>query len=362
MLIDIATAVPPFIVDQNTASEELKKRMGENSKAVQRLIGMAASQSGITKRHIVIPDADKESENKFYTDSSGHVSPDTSSRMSEYEKWSKYLVKEAVAGVIKSSGVNPAEIERLITISCTGFYAPGFDHYIVEEFNLPKWVRRTNIGFMGCAASIIGFNNVMESLAREKESNILLVSCEICSLHLQMEPSRDNILANMIFADGAAAAIFSNSKELSRKPKLDLIDTQSILFPSSAEYMGWKIGNTGFEMILSSELPKIIQNQAVPAVIKMLDSQGVKKESIKYWALHPGGRAILDALQNGLCLSEEEMEASRNVLNNYGNLSSVSILFVLKELLNKDLKKGETVCAIAFGPGLSMELALFKVV
>jgi alkylresorcinol/alkylpyrone synthase len=362
MLIDITTAVPPFIVDQLTAAEELKKRMGKDSRAVQRLIDMAASQSGISKRHIVIPDADPSAENKFYSNDSGYLRPDTACRMSEYEKWSKHLVREAVDGVIKSSGISPSEIERLITISCTGFYAPGFDYYLVEEFNLPKSIRRTNIGFMGCAASIIGFNTAMEALAREKESNILLVSCEICSLHLQMEPSRDNILANMIFADGAAAALFSNSKELSREPKLELVDTQSILFPASSEFMGWKIGNAGFEMILSSELPRIILNQAVPAVMKILDTQGIKKNQIKYWALHPGGRAILDSLQNGLSLTDTEMEPSRYVLNNYGNLSSVSILFVLKELIKNDLERGELLCSIAFGPGLSMELALFKVV
>jgi predicted naringenin-chalcone synthase len=362
MLIDISTSVPPFIVEQKTAAEELKKRMGKDSKAVQRLIDMAASQSGITKRHIVIPDADLNEKEKFYSDNNGYIIPDTHKRMTEYEKWSKYLVREAVNGVIKSTGINPAEIERLITISCTGFYAPGFDHYLVEELKLPLWVRRTNIGFMGCAASIIGFNSVMESLAREKENNILLVSCEICSIHLQMEPTRDNILANMIFADGAAAALFSNSEELSRKPKMKLLDTQSVLFPSSADFMGWKIGNKGFEMILSSELPRIILNEAVPAVLKMLDAQGVKKEKIKYWALHPGGRAILDSLHKGLQLTDDEMEPSRTILDNYGNLSSVSILFVLKELMKKELERGELVCAIAFGPGLSMELALFKVI
>jgi predicted naringenin-chalcone synthase len=362
MLIDIYTAVPPFQVDQATAAEELKKRMGKDSRAAQRLIDMAASQSGISKRHIVYPDADVNAENKFFSDEKGYVKPDTARRMAEYEKWSKYLVRNAVEGVIKSSGVNPSEIERLITISCTGFYAPGFDHFIAEEFKLPKSLKRTNIGFMGCAASVIGFNSVMEALALEKESNILLVSCEICSLHLQMEASRDNILANMIFADGAAAALFSNSQELSGTPKLKLIDTQSILFPSSADYMGWKIGNTGFEMILSSELPKIILNDAVPAAVKMLDAQGIKKENIKHWALHPGGRAILDALQNGICLTDDEMAPSRKVLNNYGNTSSVSILFVLKELLDTKLEKDDYACAIAFGPGLSMELALFKVV
>jgi predicted naringenin-chalcone synthase len=362
MLIQISTALPPFKTDQKMAAEGLKKRMAPDSSAARRLIDMAASQSGISTRCLVIPDADEQADNKFYIGDNGYKIPDTKTRMTEYEKWSKYLVKNAVEDLIKVTGINPSEIERLITISCTGFSAPGFDHYIIEEFNIPRSVKRTNIGFMGCAASIIGFNNVMEALSLEKES-VLMVSCEICSLHLQHEPTRDNILANMIFSDGAAAALFSNSKELSRNSSFKIINTQSVIFSNTTEYMGWKIGNTGFEMILSSELPKIILNEAVPAAVKMLDSMGVKKERIKYWALHPGGRAILDALQKGLLLTEEEMAPSRRVLECNGNMSSVSILFVMKEILhNTHPEKGDLLCAIAFGPGLSMELALFEAV
>ncbi len=125
--------------------------------------------------------------------------------------------------------------------------------------------------------------------------------------------------------------------------------------------MGWKIGDFGFEMLLSSELPKIILEQAVPEVKKILNSLGIKKEEIKHWALHPGGRAILDSLQNGLELNDDNMKPSRDVLNNYGNMSSASILFVLKEILKtRDIEQNDLCCAVAFGPGLSMEIALLK--
>jgi predicted naringenin-chalcone synthase len=125
--------------------------------------------------------------------------------------------------------------------------------------------------------------------------------------------------------------------------------------------MGWEIGNFGFEMILSQELPKIIFEQAMPQLKILLQRMGIAKEEIKYWALHPGGRAILDSMQKGLDLSDEAMIPSRAVLKNYGNMSSVSILFVLKEILdNKKIAKGEYCCAVAFGPGLTMEVALLK--
>ncbi len=360
MLLDIATASPPFKVDQNVAAAELKKRMAV-SPVGGRMIDMAAHHSGIAQRFLVIPDGDQHAEKKFYSNGSGYLVPDTKTRMDEYERWSKSLAADAVERVLSTTGTDPGEIERLITISCTGFFAPGLDHYLIERFQVPATVKRTNIGFMGCAASLIGFNSVLESksAAQSAESKTLLLSVELCSLHLQTEPTRDNILANMIFADGCAAALFGN---VAAAGGLDLLWTSSYLFRRSSEYMGWKIGNVGFEMILSSDLPKIILNEAVPRLKDILVGLGIPPETIVHWALHPGGRAILDSLQSGMQLTDEQMLPSRTVLKTYGNLSSASILFVLKEILsNSSLKKDDLVCAVAFGPGLTMETALLKV-
>jgi predicted naringenin-chalcone synthase len=202
-----------------------------------------------------------------------------------------------------------------------------------------------------------------EALSIQNKDSVttLLISVEICSLHLQTKATRDNILANMIFADGAAAGIFTNKNNDDAEPLLKIISADSILFENSAEFMGWKIGNFGFEMMLSSELPKIILETAAPTVINILNKEGVDKNDIKHWALHPGGRAILDSLQKGLQLSDEQLTHSREVLRNYGNMSSASILFVLKEIIHsRKLNKGEYCCAIAFGPGLTMEVVLFK--
>ncbi len=331
---------------------------------VGRMIDMASHHSGIAQRYFVIPDGDEQAEKKFYSNNTGYISPDTKTRMSEYERWSKELTGNAVTDILANNTVDASEIERLITISCTGFFAPGLDYYLIDRFKFPASVKRINIGFMGCAASLIGFNSVLESMSqlRNAKSKTLLVSVELCSLHLQTEPTRDNILANMIFADGCAAALFDNSATANANNGLQLLSTSSHLFQQSAEYMGWKIGNFGFEMILSSELPKIVLNEAAPQLKNILAKQNLSVDHITHWALHPGGRAILDSLQHGLQLKDEQMIPSRTVLNNYGNLSSASILFVLKELLkNTALKKDELVCAVAFGPGLTMEVAVMKV-
>jgi predicted naringenin-chalcone synthase len=361
MLIDITTASPPFMVEQANATEELKKRMAVTPVA-GRMIDMASHHSGIAQRYFVVPDGGSGTEKKFYSNSGGYISPDTGTRMNEYERWSKELTGNAVAEILAKNSVDPGSVERLITISCTGFFAPGLDYYLIDRFNFPASVKRTNIGFMGCAASLIGFNTVLESMSqlRSASGKTLLVSVELCSLHLQTEPTRDNILANMIFADGCAAALFNSPSAVSNG--LQLLFTSSYLFKDSAEYMGWKIGNTGFEMVLSSELPKIILNSAAPALKDILLQHQLSPEQITHWALHPGGRAILDSLQNGMNISDDKMIPSRTVLKNYGNLSSASILFVLKELMkNTPLKNDELVCAVAFGPGLTMEVALLRV-
>jgi predicted naringenin-chalcone synthase len=360
MLIHISTSSPPYKVTQAKATEELKTRMAVRP-AVTRLIDAASQHSGIDTRYVVVPDAENTPSGKFYSTEEGARVPDTKTRMMEYERWSKILVKEAVADVLHSTGCDPSTIRRIITVSCTGFYAPGIDYFLMSEFTLPASAQRTHIGFMGCAAALIGFTSVLESLRSSEDGGgaTLLVAVELCSLHLQTEPTRDNILANMIFADGCAAALFSDDPSFT--PRLQLLSTHSHLFPDSSEFMGWKIGNSGFEMMLSSELPGIITAQAVPVVLRLLASRGLEPGSIRHWVLHPGGRAILDALQNGLHLSDEAMLPSREVLRRHGNMSSASILFVMKELLaTRKVQKDEVVCAIAFGPGLTMEIAFLK--
>ena len=361
MLIDIATASPPFKVEQATAADELKHRMNGGN-ATSRLIDMAARYSGIDSRYLVVPDADKNESDKFYTNNDGtYVNPDTKLRMGKYREWSVKLTSDAVGKILTRNNIQPKDINRIITVSCTGFFAPGIDYELINKFNISKSVKRTHIGFMGCAAALVGVNSVWEALSLQNGNSAvtLLVTVELCSLHLQTEASRDNILANMIFADGAAAGLFTN--DISYNPKLKILSAHSILFDNSAEFMGWEIGNHGFEMMLSSELPKIILQTAAPKVNDILRQSGIDKSKIKYWALHPGGRAILDSLQKGMQLSDEQLFPSREVLRKYGNMSSATILFVLKEILNeKKLKKDDYCCAIAFGPGLTMEVVLFK--
>src|ERR1035437_3779473 len=226
MLLDISTASPPYKVPQKKVADELKLRMGGRP-AIGRMIEAVSNNSGIDCRYFVIPDVEENADSKFFTDKDGFLKPYTKTRMKAYESWSKLLTGEAVEKLLSANNINPSTIGRLITISCTGFYAPGFDYFLINKFNIPEDVKRTHIGFMGCAAALIGFNSSLEALSTLGENkSILMVSTEICSIHFQTEPTKDNILANLIFADGAAAALFSKD---THKSGLQLIDTVSFL-------------------------------------------------------------------------------------------------------------------------------------
>jgi predicted naringenin-chalcone synthase len=360
LLIDIATASPPYRVSQARAAEELKKRMGGRP-AVARMIDAAASRSGIATRAVVVPDAEAGGDTRFYPTSPDTPGPDTKQRMCLYKEWSARLTVRAASAVLEATGTDPSSITRLITVSCTGFSAPNFDYDLITSLGLPSHIRRTHIGFMGCAAAVIGFTSVLEALQRtgDDKSKVLLVAVELCSLHMQTDPSRDNILANMIFADGCGAALFATGS--AHPAKARLVETHSILFPASKHIMGWEIGNHGFEMILASDLPDAITAQAVPAAKAIIQRMGLQPGDIRHWALHPGGRAIIDALQTGMDLSDKQVAPSRAVLSEYGNMSSASILFVLKEVFSHDrLQADDWLCTIAFGPGLTMEMAFMR--
>ncbi|MFA3783571.1 type III polyketide synthase [Melioribacteraceae bacterium 4301-Me] len=357
MLIDIETALPPFRVSQKFAAEKLKIVMGNNP-VVSRMIDAISVNSGIEYRYTVVANADNSLRDKFYFDNDKYLMQDTKARMHEYEFWSKTLSIKAVDSIISKNKIDVNNIGKIVTVSCTGFFAPGIDCEIIKHFSLPTNIKRTNIGFMGCAAAITGFNSVFDTIKCKPSESVLMIAVELCSLHLQNTPTKDNLLASMLFADGCAAAFFSNNK-VDNKTAVKIIKTHTMLFDSTAEYMGWKIGNYGFEMILSNELPKLIFEYACPSLCEFLKENNIDLKSIKHWALHPGGRAIIDSLQKGLNLTDEQTEPSRKILRDYGNMSSPSILFVLKELLNK-IKKDELCCAVAFGPGLTMEVALMK--
>jgi alpha-pyrone synthase len=272
--------------------------------------------------------------------------PSMQARMAFYEQHAFTLAKRAL------DSVDMIKITHLIFTTCTGFYAPGIDLQIVRHYKLCPSVERTTIGFMGCFAAINALklsNHIVRSI---KNARVLIVNLELCTLHLQNVNDLEKLLSFLIFADGCAASV------VSAEPKgLAFKNFHSTFVSGTPGHITWHIGNSGFEMVLKGEVPHEIA-AALPDIAETILA-GKKTSEIDYWAIHPGGRTILDAVQTGLELDKNALHVSRNILRRYGNMSSASLMFVLEYMMNKALPSGAG-CALAFGPGLTVESMLFE--
>jgi alpha-pyrone synthase len=246
-----------------------------------------------------------------------------------------------------------AGVTHLIVTSCTGFYAPGLDVDIVLECGLSPKVQRTLIGFMGCHAALVGLRNAKQIIESDPEAMVLMVNLELCSLHLQQTERLDRLVSFLLFSDGCAASLIT-----ARPEGLRLDSCTSHLSLADADRMAWHIEDSGFAMTLDAGLPARIRKWF------RSNAELSEPEAAKLWAVHPGGRRILDSMQNVCGLSDEQMSFSRDVLRRYGNMSSASVMFVLRELMLAYAETAEPLPgrAIAFGPGLTVETLDFTAV
>jgi predicted naringenin-chalcone synthase len=246
-----------------------------------------------------------------------------------------------------------AGVTHLIVVSCTGFFAPGLDLAIARRLGLRPTVQRTVVGFMGCAAAFNGLRLAAQIVDGQPDAQVLVVCVELCTLHLQPGSERIALTVASLFADGAAACLVGAAQPGGDLLRLNRLHTQ--VQPDTEDAMAWQIGDHGFVMRLSPDVPRYVGTLATSALATLLDGQ----PEPTFWAIHPGGRAIVDRLADLLQLSPAQTAASYGVLRRYGNMSSPTILFVLAELLN-DLRTSPgpvSGVAAAFGPGLVTEMA-----
>jgi predicted naringenin-chalcone synthase len=260
-------------------------------------------------------------------------------------------------------GTNSADfkVTHLITVTCTGLYAPGFDTEIMEQLNLPNDIFRTSINFMGCNAAFPAMK-IADLIAKtDDNAKILIVCVELCTLHFQAKDNNDNLLSNTIFGDGAAAVLVVSEKAAKQKnlKGLGMEGFYSLLLGKGKDFMGWNIKPLNFEMILDPAIPDFIGENVKDIVLKAGMILNFKYTEIDKWAVHPGGKKILDAVKKQLELSTDDLQYSYKVLAEYGNMSSPTILFVLNEMMYANHKPNESIFAIGFGPGLSIETAKF---
>ncbi|MGB1048215.1 MAG: type III polyketide synthase [Rhodothermales bacterium] len=353
----IQSAVPPTSYSQDEAARVMLNTLEPGSRA-SKLVHRIYAHSGIETRHSVITDF-REGEGDFIDGEGCFQSPSTGTRNDHYMRNARPLFTEAARKTLDAAeGFEAKDITHVITASCTGFYAPGPDFHLVKDLGLPANTRRLHVGFMGCYAAFPALTTARAFCSDNPDAVVLVVCLELCSLHLEPSEEVDDILAFSVFADGAAAALVSNRKPASAPAfRLDALD--STIAPDSEEDMAWTIGDLGFKMVLSTYVPKILEANIGHVVDPVLDRAGLDKQDITHWAVHPGGRAILDKVRNGLSIDESQLTAPRSILKNYGNMSSATILFVLKQVLAA-ADPGERVVAMAFGPGLTVETGLME--
>jgi predicted naringenin-chalcone synthase len=280
--------------------------------------------------------------------------PTTAERMQHYANLAPPLAVRAGQLALGRSGLAADDLTHLITVSCTGFVAPGIDCALIENLGLPMSVQRTHIGFMGCHGAINGLR-VAEAFAATG-GRVLLCAVELCSLHYHYGWDPQKVIANALFADGAAALVGMACPE--GRPPWTLAATGSCLFPGSTRAMSWTVGDHGFEMGLSRQVPSLIARQLRPWLEGWLRQQDLTPEDIRSWAVHPGGPRILSAVEEGLGLPSCALEVSRQILAECGNMSSPTVLFILERFR----QQGDVLpcLALGFGPGLVAEVALFR--
>jgi predicted naringenin-chalcone synthase len=347
----IATAVPSNDVHQDFVtfgaslltdrrSQVLFRRMAERSQIEHRWSSLKGSMN----------DADAAIDVEgFYKRG---AFPTTAERMRRYEAEAPDLALEALAG-LQLSEDDRAQITHVIVTSCTGFSAPGLDLQIVDQLGLKPSVERTMVGFMGCYAGLSALKLARHVVRSEPGARVLVVSLELCTLHLQETSELEQVLTFLVFGDGCAAALITADPQ-----GLSLDSFHAEIAPNSADQITWNIGDHGFDMYLSGSVPGSIGkalDAGKDAILK-----GAAPEDIDLWAVHPGGRSVLDAVEAAFTLPQGALAASREVLRRFGNMSSATVLFVLKAILDNPSAPGARGCAMAFGPGLTAETMLFS--
>lgn len=354
----IQTAVPEFKYSQDELRDRMKEIVGGNDKH-QRLLHYIYGRSGIKNRHSVVDDFKNEGSFELFFNGQG-AAPGTKSRNDIYIKKGRELYVDVAQKLINTSDFDTGDITHLITVSCTGFYAPGPDYDIIKSLGLDNSIERYHLGFMGCYAVLPALKLARQLCAANEDATVMIVSVELCTLHFQAQPVVDDLISASVFADGAAGTLVS-SREPKNNPYFSIDSFASAITEKGKEDMAWSIGDHGFNMTLSSYVPELLSDGLKPYLNPIFERYGISLTDIDLWGIHPGGRAILDKVEQTLELPENSLSSSRSVLSDYGNMSSATILFVLKHLLNEASGTGsQRTLAMAFGPGLTIESALLS--
>jgi predicted naringenin-chalcone synthase len=356
----IETVVPATVLAQ-AETRDLFLRQPGTTRLGARMIGSVFDAAAIDTRHTVLAELSGDGVQGFgFRDPSGVLQALSTGRRNEVyrETAGELFVAAAKQALASAPGLVPADVTHVITVSCTGFYAPGPDIEIVRALTLAPSVQRYHVGFMGCYGAFPALRAAADFCRADPTAVVLVVAVEVCTLHLHAANDADTILSSSLFADGGAAAVVSARPAPAGTALLDLDDFSSTLVVDGEADMAWTIGDEGFDMVLSGRVPRLVEEHVRSALVPLLGPGGDGYPAVDHWAVHPGGRSIIDRVQSALGLRGDQLAPSRAVLREYGNMSSATVLFVLRLLLARATATPARVGALAFGPGVSVEGAL----
>ena len=393
-LHSIGTALPTRSITQ-TASAELASTLCCETDQQRKLVSALYRRTGVRTRHSVLleedsltgevvadPEESVKHNGSAAVNGNSHPStdvllldqpaqsfywpavdtldrgPTTDQRIRAYRRSAKDLALESSVDALRTSAIDANQITHLVTVSCTGFQAPGVDWALIEGLGLPKNVARTHVGFMGCHGAMNGLRVAKAFADSDPNARVLVCAVELCSLHQQYGWDHGRIVSNALFADGSAAVVVSSNAADCTNDSIELSSTYSEIIPDTEDMMTWTVGDHGFEMYLSAEVPEIIRRSTRDPLNRWLSQFDLSLDQIQSWAVHPGGPRILNACAEALQIDNDGLVASRKVLAQCGNMSSPTVLFVLRELMASG--RQTPTLMLGFGPGLAMEAALIR--
>ena len=351
-IASVGTATVPFQYDQSIARDFAYNLFSSKRKDVERMIKVF-DNAMIEKRQFCYP--------KDWYD---HIH-DFVERSESYKENALSLSLSAISNCLDKIGADHTDYDHIIFVSSTGISAPTIDALLINELKLNPHIKRTPIWGLGCVGGAMGLSRAFEYTKTYPSSGVLLVALEICSLAFQKDDySKSNVVAIAIFADGAAATLVTgDDHRLSPSSKLNLTDTFTTTYYDSLDVMGWDIIETGFKAIFSKDIPTIVRTKVKETVEQFTFKNNLSPENIKHFLLHPGGTKVLNEFETSLGLNNGALNHSRNVLRNFGNMSSPTVLYVIDEFLEEDdYIPGEYGIISALGPGFTSELLLFEIV
>lgn len=361
-VIAIGTANPSYTRTQTETADLIVKAL-DLTPIEEKILRSVYRSTGINKRYSVLSDYCKSpGEFEFFPNHPQAPFPTTAKRMEIYKKNALHLALQAIENCLEGiKPFNKSDITHLITVSCTGMYAPGIDIELMQTLNLNSTVKRTAINFMGCYGAFNALKVADAICQADDAANVLIVCVELCTIHFQDSMVLDNVIANAIFSDGAAAVIVKKNPDTEKY--LNIKAFHCDLMPQTREQMAWHIGDQGFDIALSSYVPEAIKIGIYFFFNQLLNQHNLSMNAIDLFAIHPGGMKILEACEEALNIDKAQNKYAYQVLKNYGNMSSPTILFVLKEIWNEmdESFHDKKVFSCAFGPGLTLESMLLQI-